>query len=107
MGANIPPAAACRQFRFRPDPFRYAVVVSEQISYIVIGVSLVVTVLSLIVIMKKSSALSARLAALVTTFGWEGPRRVWWNRAIRARWQGLDVELRHFGRYKSMPERLL
>jgi hypothetical protein len=85
----------------------YAVAVTEQqIPFIVIGASILVAAVSLVVISKKSSALSARLAALVTTFGWEAPQRVWWNGAIRGRWQGVDVELRHMGRYKSMPERL-
>lgn len=79
----------------------------QQVPFIVIGVSLLVAAASLVVISKKSSAVSARLAALVTTFGWEGPRRIWWNGAIRGRWQGLDVEIRHMGRYKSVPERLL
>jgi hypothetical protein len=79
----------------------------QQIPYIVIGVSLVVTVLSLIVIAKKGKVLGERLLRLVVSSGWEGPRRVWWNGAIRGRWQGLDVELWHRGRYKSMPERLL
>jgi hypothetical protein len=56
---------------------------------------------------RKSSALSERLARLVAAFGWEAPQRVWWSGAIRGRWQGVEVELRHMGRYKSMPERLL
>ncbi len=79
----------------------------QQIPFIVIGASLLIAAVSLVVISKKSSALSARLAVLVTTFGWEGPRRIWWSGAIRGRWQGLDVEMRHMGRYKSTPERLL
>ena len=82
-------------------------VTEQQIPYIVIGASLLITAVSLVVISRKSSALSERLRQLTTTFGWEGPRRVWWSGAVRGRWQGLDVELRHMGRYKSMPERLL
>jgi hypothetical protein len=90
------------------DPFRYAVAVTEQqIPWIVIGVSLVITVLSLIVISKKSKVLGERLLRLVVSYGWEAPRRIWWTGAIRGRWQGLDVELRHHGRDKSTPERLL
>jgi hypothetical protein len=55
---------------------------------------------------RKSSALSERLARLVTSFGWEAPQRVWWNGAIRGRWRGFNVELRHMVRYKGIPERL-
>jgi hypothetical protein len=75
-------------------------VTEQQIPFVVIAVSLLFAAVMLVVVSKKSSALSARLAALVTTFGWEGPRRIWWNGAIRGRWQGLDVEMRHMGRYK-------
>ena len=74
---------------------------------VVIAVSIVAGGLVLAFLAKRSTALSERLRQLVVTFGWEGPRRVWWNGAIRGRWQGLDVEMRHMGRYKSMPERLL
>jgi hypothetical protein len=55
---------------------------------------------------RKSSALSERLGRLVTSFGWEAPQRVWWNGAIRGRWRGFNVELRHMVRYKGIPERL-
>ncbi|HEX9457823.1 MAG TPA: hypothetical protein VGA84_01695 [Thermoanaerobaculia bacterium] len=79
----------------------------EQIVWIVIGLSVVLTVALIAILVRKSSALSERLESLATSFGWEAPRRVWWTRAIRARWRGFDVELRHMGRYKSVPERLL
>jgi hypothetical protein len=52
------------------------------------------------------SALHQRLLQLVGSFGWEGARKVWWSGAIRGRWRGLDVELRHMNRYKGIPERL-
>jgi hypothetical protein len=79
----------------------------EQTIWIVIGLSVVLAVALIAILARKSSALSERLERLVTSFGWEAPRRVWWTRAIRARWRGFDVELRHMGRYKSVPERLL
>ncbi len=59
------------------------------------------------ILARQSSALSERLERLMTSFGWETPRRVWWTGVIRARWRGFDVELSHLRRYKSVPERLL
>ena len=55
---------------------------------------------------RRSRALHERLASIVTEFGWEGTRRSWWNGALRARWRGYDVELRHMDRYKGIPERI-
>src|SRR5436305_12710468 len=51
--------------------------------------------------------LSDLLSRLVTSFGWESPRRVWWNGAWRGTWRGIPVELRHIRRDKASPERLL
>ena len=79
----------------------------QQTVGIVIGLGVVLTVALIAILARKSSALSERLERLVTSFGWEAPRRVWWTGAIRARWRGFDVELRHMRRYKSTPERLL
>jgi hypothetical protein len=79
----------------------------EQIVWFVIGASVVFAVLIVVIVAKKSSALIERLEHLVTSFGWEAPRRVWWSGAMRGRWRGFDVELRHMGRYKGIPERLL
>jgi hypothetical protein len=79
----------------------------EPIAWLVIGASVVLTVLILTVVSRKSSALSERLLRLMTSLGWEGPRRIWWSGAIRGRWRGFDVEVRHMGRYKGIPERLL
>jgi hypothetical protein len=33
-------------------------------------------------------------------------RRIWWSGAWRAQWRGFEVELRHIGRQKGVPERL-
>jgi hypothetical protein len=79
----------------------------EQTVWIVIGLSVVLAVAIIAIVARKSSALSERLERLVTSFGWDAPRRVWWTRALRGRWRGFDVELRHMGRYKGVPERLL
>jgi hypothetical protein len=78
-----------------------------QMIWLVIGGSFVFAAGLIAMLMRQSSALYDRLAQLVTSFGWEAPRRVWWNGAMRGRWQGLDVELRHMARYKGVPERLL
>ena len=69
---------------------------------IVVIVALLVWLLA-----RKSSELAVRLTRIVTSFGWEAPRRVWWNGALRGRWRGFDVELRELGRAKRVPERLL
>ncbi|HEV7573013.1 MAG TPA: hypothetical protein VGQ21_16050 [Thermoanaerobaculia bacterium] len=58
-------------------------------------------------VMRGSSAVTKRLSALVGSFGWEAPRRIWWNGAWRGRWRGFPVELRHIGRQKNVPERLV
>jgi hypothetical protein len=79
----------------------------EQTVWIVLGLGVVLVVAIIAILARKSSALSERLERLMTSFGWEAPRRVWWSGAIRARWRGFDVELRHMRRYKSVPERLL
>src|SRR3954452_5068743 len=71
--------------------------------FFVVAVAVLITVL----VARKSSELAERLTRLITSFGWEAPRRVWWNGALRARWRSFDVELRHIGRQKGVPERLL
>jgi hypothetical protein len=82
------------------------VVNEEQIVWLVTGGIVVFAIALVVLLAKKSSGLSERLARLVTSFGWEGPQRVWWNSAIRGRWREFNVELRHMGRYKGVPERL-
>ena len=79
----------------------------EQIVWIVIAVLVVFVVAILLFAAKRTSALTELLMRLATSFGWEEPRRVWWNGAIRGRWRGILVELRHMSRYKGVPERLL
>lgn len=66
-----------------------------------IGISL------LVYMVRRSSPLYERLLHLATTWGWEAPSKVWWNGAIRGRWRGYAVELRHMNRYKSVPERVM
>ncbi|MBV9069811.1 MAG: hypothetical protein JO093_01615 [Acidobacteria bacterium] len=78
-----------------------------QVSLLVVGGSAVVAVLLIVVLARKSSAFSERLLRLATSFGWEAPQRVWWSGAIRGRWRGIAVELRHMNRYKGVPERIL
>jgi len=73
----------------------------------VLGVSVVLATVIVAFLARKSSALSERLMRLAVSFGWEAPQRVWWNGAIRARWRGMPVELRHMGRQKGVPERIL
>src|SRR4051812_6391810 len=86
----------------------YAVAMrDEQIVWMVIAAIVVFAGLVVAVVAKKSSELSERLLRLTTSFGWEAPRRIWWNGAIRARWRGIPVELRHMARYKGIPERIL
>lgn len=58
-------------------------------------------------VMRRSSAVTQRLSVLVRSFGWEAPRRIWWSGAWRGRWRGFPVELRHIGRQKNVPERLV
>jgi len=79
----------------------------EQVVWLTTGAIAFFLVALIVLFAKNSSALSERLARLVTSFGWEGPQRVWWSGAIRGRWRGFAVELRHMGRQKSIPERLL
>lgn len=89
-------------------PTTYAGVVSDdQILWNVVGVSLVVAIAIAARLGGRSSALSERLLQLVTSSGWEAPRRIWLSGALRGRWRGFVVELRHIGRYKGNPERLL
>lgn len=102
--------AAVRRLEEIHDAHRttYASAVNEeQIVGIVIGLSVVLAVAIIAILVRKSSALSERLERLMISFGWEAPRRVWWTGAIRARWRGFDVELRHMSRYKGVPERVL
>jgi hypothetical protein len=79
----------------------------QVVVWAVIGVSVVLATVIVAFLARKSSALSERLMRLALSFGWEAPQRVWWNGAIRARWRGMAVELRHMGRQKSVPERIL
>lgn len=79
----------------------------EQAALTVIGVIVVAGIALAVLLVRRSSTLHERLLRLVTTFGWEGPRRVWWSGAIRGRWRGIDVELHHMARYKGIPERIL
>src|SRR5437588_5807535 len=78
-----------------------------EVSLLVVGASAVVAVLLIVILAGKSSRLSERLLRLATSFGWEAPQRVWWSGAIRWRWRGMAVELRHMYRQKGVPERLL
>src|SRR5437016_12551399 len=70
------------------------------------GIAVIVALL-VVLLVRKSSELAERLTRIVTSFGWEAPRRVWWSGALRGRWRGFDVELREIGRQKRVPERLL
>jgi hypothetical protein len=79
----------------------------EQIVWIFVAAIVVFAVALVVLLAKKSSTLSERLMQQATSFGWEAPRRIWWNGAIRARWRGIPVELRHMARYKGVPERIL
>lgn len=79
----------------------------EQIVWLVFGGIIAFTVAILAFAAKRTTALSELLMRLATSFGWEAPRRVWWNGAIRGRWRGIAVELRHMARYKGVPERIL
>jgi hypothetical protein len=79
----------------------------QVVVWTVIGASVVLATVMVAFLARKSSALSERLTRLAVSFGWEAPQRVWWNGAIRARWRGMAVELRHMGRQKGVPERIL
>jgi hypothetical protein len=79
----------------------------EQTVWIVVAAIVVFAIALVVLLAKKSSTLSERLMQQATSFGWEAPRRIWWNGAIRARWRGIPVELRHMARYKGVPERIL
>jgi hypothetical protein len=59
------------------------------------------------IVARQQSTLQKRLVPLVTSFGWEAPRRRWWNGSMRGQWRGMKVELQHMRRYKGVPERLL
>src|SRR5437588_12711845 len=76
-----------------------------EVSLLVVGASAVVAVLLIVILARKSSRLSERLLRLAASFGWEAPQRIWWSGAIRARWRGMAVELRHMYRQKGVPER--
>ena len=67
---------------------------------------IVVVVSVAVLVARSASSLQERLLHLATTWQWEAPAKVWWSGAIRGRWRGLDVELRHMNRYKGVPERL-
>jgi hypothetical protein len=82
-------------------------VTDQQAALLLIGGAVVFGALIIMVLARQSSALTERLMRLSTSFGWENPRRIWWNGVIRARWRGIDIELRHMNRYKGIPERLL
>jgi len=79
----------------------------EQLVSIIISVSVLLAMVIVRVVVRKSSGLADRLLRLVTSFAWEAPRGIWWSGAIRGRWRGFEVELRHMNRYKGVPERLL
>lgn len=79
----------------------------EQVIWLTFGAIVVVAIALAALLARKSSELAERLTRLITSFGWEAPRRIWWNGALRARWRGFNVELRHAGRQKAVPERLL
>jgi hypothetical protein len=79
----------------------------EQTVWIVVAAIVVFAIALVVLLAKKSSTLSERLMQQATSFGWEAPRRIWWNGAIRARWRGIPIELRHMARYKGVPERIL
>jgi hypothetical protein len=79
----------------------------QVVVWAVIGVSVVLATMIVAFLARMSSALSERLMRQAVAFGWEAPQRVWWNGAIRARWRGMAVELRHKGRQKGVPERIL
>jgi hypothetical protein len=70
-----------------------------------IGVAVFATLL-IVVAFRGSSKISQRLLEAARSFGWENPRRLWWNGNVRGRWRGLVVELSHMNRYKGIPERL-
>src|SRR5437016_8096977 len=78
----------------------------QLIFWLVIGGGLVLAVALIALMVRRSSALHQRLLQLAGSFGWEGARKVWWSGAIRGRWRGVAVEIRHMGRYKGIPERL-
>jgi hypothetical protein len=79
----------------------------QVVVWAVIGVSVVLATVIVAFLARKSSELSERLMRLAVSFSWEAPERVWWSGAIRARWRGMAVELRHMGRQKAVPERIL
>jgi hypothetical protein len=79
----------------------------QVVVWAVLGVSVVLATAIVALLSRKSSTLSERLMRQAVAFGWEAPQRVWWNGAIRARWRGMAVELRHMGRQKGVPERIL
>jgi len=75
---------------------------------VIFGGAFVLLVAILALISRNSAALQKRLLLLATSFGWEGPRRIWWwNGSMRGQWRGMNVSLQHMGRYKGVPERLL
>jgi hypothetical protein len=75
---------------------------------VIFGGAFVLLVAILVLISRNSSVLQKRLLLLATSFGWEGPRRIWWwNGSMRGLWRGMKVEMQHMGRYKGVPERLL
>lgn len=75
-------------------------------TFIVIGIAILAT-LVIVIGMRGTSKITQRLLDAARSFGWENPRRVWWNGNVRGRWRGLAVELSHMNRYKGIPERLL
>jgi len=74
-------------------------------TFIFVGVGILATFL-IVLGMRGSSKISQRLLDAARSFGWENPRRVWWNGNVRGRWRGFAVELAHMNRYKGIPERL-
>jgi hypothetical protein len=79
----------------------------EQAGLIVIGLIVAAVIALAVLLVRRSSTLHDRLMQVATSFGWEAPRRVWWNGAIRGRWGGIEVTLQQMARYKGIPERVL
>lgn len=71
-----------------------------------IGVFAVLIAIVFVRFIVSSRALREHLMRIVNDIGWEGTQRRWLNGALRGRWRGFEVELRHMDRYKGVPERL-
>src|SRR5437016_2383761 len=78
----------------------------DPIAWLLGGLFFLFLIVVIVLYRGRSSALRERLMSSAVSFGWESPRRIWWNGAIRATWRGFAVELLHMNRYKGVPERL-